>query len=475
MGANRSRGGETVYMIYRAVTYGLSPLINLHLRWRKFRRLEHPLRWPERLGRPSLPRPPGSLIWFHAVSLGEGMCVIPLIKRCVEQRSDVTVLMTTTTASAFEVLKNLLPCGVIYQFAPVDTPVAVNAFLGYWKPYALVLVENELWPNIVLGASANGVILALINARMSTQSFNNWSRPVVRLLASLMLSKFSLILPLSNIQAIHYQLLQAPPFIINFSGDLKLGTEELVNMGNMEDLKENIADRCVWMASSIHRGEEEVMLRVHRALMQKHPNILTIVVPRHPHFGQEIAFDLQKKGVNVALRSHGDSLTSETSIYMVDTLGCKFTFSLLFSESFLHLILTLIYLNEYVGELKQFYRLTPIAVVGGSFLAGFTGHNISEAAAAGCAVLTGQHVGHFSNMVMAMQRLNPLSIMQVSSGLELEENLDKLLSNPELLEERRLAAKEAFHGLSNGVIENVWNLLALHIFRKRPFSYNGSR
>ncbi|KAI3683846.1 hypothetical protein L1987_84361 [Smallanthus sonchifolius] len=113
MGA--SKGGQMVYMIYKAVTYGLSPLINLHLRWRKFLLLEHPLRWPERLGRPSHPRPPGSLIWFHAVSLGEGMCVIPVIKRCVERRPDVTVLMTTSTASAFEVLKNLLPCGVIYQ------------------------------------------------------------------------------------------------------------------------------------------------------------------------------------------------------------------------------------------------------------------------------------------------------------------------------------------------------------------------
>ncbi|XP_076884583.1 putative 3-deoxy-D-manno-octulosonic acid transferase, mitochondrial [Bidens hawaiensis] len=435
-----SKRGEAVYRIYRAVTYALTPLINLHLRWRKFRGIEHPLRWPERLGQPSLRRPNGSLIWFHAVSLGEGMCVVPVIKRCVERRPDVTVLMTTTTASAFEVLKPLLPCDVIYQFAPVDTPAAVNAFLEYWKPYALVLVENELWPNLVLSASAKGVMVALINARMSIKSFNNWLRPVVRPLASLMLSKFSLILPLSNIQAIHFQLLQAPPFIINFCGDLKLGTEELVNMKNMDDLKENIAGRCVWMASSIHRGEEEVMLGVHRALMKKHPNILTIIVPRQPYLGQEIALDLQKKGVNVALRSNGDSLTSETSIYIVDTLG----------------------------ELRQFYRLTPIAVIGGSFLPDFTGHNICEAAAAGCAVLTGQHVGHFSNMVTEMQRLNPLSMMQVSGGLELEENLDKLISNPEILEERRLAAKQAFHGLSNGVVENVWTLLQLHIFRNKP-------
>ncbi|XP_024984335.1 probable 3-deoxy-D-manno-octulosonic acid transferase, mitochondrial isoform X1 [Cynara cardunculus var. scolymus] len=440
MGA--TKGGELVYMIYKAVTHGLTPLINLHIRWRKFRGLEHPLRWPERLGRPSISRPPGPLIWFHAVSLGEGMCVVPVIKRCVERRSDVTVLMTTTTTSAFEVLKTLLPCGVIYQFAPVDTPAAVNAFLGYWKPYALVLVESELWPNLVLGASANGVMLALLNARMSTKSFNNWSRPVVRLLTSLMLSKFSLIVPLSNIQAIQLQLLQAPPFVINFSGDLKLGIGELVNktknMRNMEDLQGKVAGRCVWMASSIHRGEEEVMLHVHRGLMQKHPNILAIIVPRHPHLGQKIALDLQKEGVNVALRSHGDSLTSETSIYVVDTLG----------------------------ELREFYGLTPIAVIGGSFLPGFTGHNFSEAAAAGCAVLTGQHVGHFSHMAMAMQQLNPLSVTQVGGGMELEEILDKLVSNPEILEARRVAAKQAFHALSSGVVENAWTLLQLHIFRK---------
>ncbi|CAH1419272.1 unnamed protein product [Lactuca virosa] len=412
------KGGEMVYMIYRAVTYGLSPLINLHLRWRKFRGLEHPLRWPERLGRPSLPRPPGSLIWFHAVSLGEGMSVVPVIKRCVERRPDVTVLMTTTTASAFEVLKTLLPCDVIYQFAPVDTPAAVNAFLEYWKPYALVLVESELWPNLVLTASANGVMLTLLNARMSTKSFNNWSTPVIRLLTSLMLSKFSLIVPLSNIQAISFQLLQAPPSIINFSGDLKLGTEVNVsqNMRNIEDLQEKITDRCVWMASSIHKGEEEVMVSVHRALMQKHTSILAFIVPRHPDLGQEIALDLQKKGVHVALRSCGDSLTSETSVYVVDTLG----------------------------ELREFYRFTPIAVIGGSFLPGLTGHNISEAAAVGCAVLTGQHVGHFSHMIMAMQRLNPLSVMQVGGGMELEEILDKLLSDPQLLEAHRMAAKQAF-------------------------------
>ncbi|KAH6806069.1 KDO transferase A [Perilla frutescens var. hirtella] len=110
--------GKIVYRVYRALTYGISPLIPIYLRWRKIRGREDPLRWPERLGRPSAPRPAGRLIWFHAVSLGEGLAAIPVIKCCLERRPDVTVLMTTTTVSAFEVIKERLPSNVIYQVRP---------------------------------------------------------------------------------------------------------------------------------------------------------------------------------------------------------------------------------------------------------------------------------------------------------------------------------------------------------------------
>ncbi|XP_021757313.1 probable 3-deoxy-D-manno-octulosonic acid transferase, mitochondrial [Chenopodium quinoa] len=107
--------GKFIYKLYRAVTFSLTPLIHLHLRFRKFRGLEHSLRWPERLGRPSLNRPPGPLLWFHAVSLGEGMAAIPVIRRCLTERPDINILMTTTTLAAFEVLKHKLPLTIIYQ------------------------------------------------------------------------------------------------------------------------------------------------------------------------------------------------------------------------------------------------------------------------------------------------------------------------------------------------------------------------
>ncbi|KAG6437286.1 hypothetical protein SASPL_102199 [Salvia splendens] len=433
--------GEIVYKIYRALTFGFSPLISLHLRWRRIRGREHPIRWPERLGRPSTPRPAGHLIWFHAVSLGEGLAAIPVIKCCLERRPDVTVLMTTTTVSAFEVIKERLPSNVIYQFAPLDIPYSVDVFLQYWRPNAVMLMESELWPNLIMGAARYGIALALLNGRISTKSFQNWSNPVILPLIKLMLSKFSLILPLSTIQGIQFQLLQAPPYVINYTGDLKFAISDYGNSvgvkKSLEELQAQLSCRKVWMASSIHNGEDEVFIRAHKLLKQKHPDLVTIIVPRKPHLGQDITLRSQEEGISVALRSRGDNLTNETGIYMVDTLG----------------------------ELRDFYSLTPIAVVGASFLPGSAGHNISEAAGAGCAVLTGHHVGHFSHMVAEMQHVNPLSVLQVSHD-KVVDAVSELFVNADILEAHRLAARQAYLALSRGIVEKLWDALHFHIFMK---------
>ncbi|PNY04338.1 3-deoxy-d-manno-octulosonic-acid transferase [Trifolium pratense] len=437
------KNGLAAYKIYRALSYGVSPLIRLHLRWRRFRGLEHLQRWPERLGHPSQPRQPGPLVWFHAVSLGEGMIAIPVIKHCIQKMPHLNILLTITTLSAFEVLRKRLPSEIILQFSPVDTPASISSFLHYWKPNAIVLMESELWPNLIMDASKNGITLALLNARISEKSFNIWSGSVLLPLISLMFSKFSLIVPLSTEQGVRFQLLQAPPYIINFSGDLKyvigdIGVDES-SRKSIDNLRLQLSHKQVWMASSIHRGEEEIILGVHTVLMQLQPNIVTIIVPRHPQHGREIAKKLEREGHNVVLRSQHERFTPETNIYVVDTLG----------------------------ELRQLYTLTPIAVIGGSFVPGLSGHNISEAAAAGCAILTGRHVGHFSHMVLEMQQSNPLSVLQVVSGrVELENSLIELFTNTTLLETRRRAAKEAFCMLSSDIVANIWSLLNFHIFSR---------
>jgi 3-deoxy-D-manno-octulosonic-acid transferase len=294
------------------------------------------------------------------------MAAIPVIRHCNEVKSDLTILMTTTTVSAFEVIKNQLPVGVLHQFAPLDTPLAIDRFLGHWKPNAIIIMENELWPNLIMAASGLLIPLGLLNARMSTKSFKRWSSPLLLPLVSLLLSKFSLIAPLSTLQGIRFQLLHAPPFVINYSGDLKYVVNKFhVSSGTSEsirDLKVELAEMKVWIASSLHRGEEEVILGVHNMLLESHPDSVVIIVPRHPHHGQQIAHKLRKDGQSVALRSQNEKLTPrKTNIYVVDTLG----------------------------ELRELYSVAPIAVIGGSFIPGLTGHNLSEAAAAGCAVITG--------------------------------------------------------------------------------------
>ncbi|KAI3989662.1 hypothetical protein MKX01_036271 [Papaver californicum] len=212
----------------------------------------------------------------------------------------------------------------------------------------------------------------------------------------------SLIAPLSTVEAIRYQLLQAPPFVINFAGDLKYAVNDvdisLQDNTSFEDLQLRFGNRPVWMASCIHEGEDEVILGVHKALMQVYHDVITIIVPCHPQLGQHMALALQKDGFNVVLRSCKEKILPSTHFYIVDTLG----------------------------ELGSLYRIIPVAVIGGSFLPGLAGHNVSEAAAAGCAFLTGHYVGHFSRMVLEIQQINPLSVMQVSGQMDLLKNLLEL-------------------------------------------------
>ncbi|KAJ1286293.1 hypothetical protein BS78_03G342400 [Paspalum vaginatum] len=429
-----ARGGHALYELYRAASRAAGPAVLL---WRRLQGLEHPTRWPERLGRPSAARPrPGSpLVWFHAVSLGEGMAALPVVRHCARLHPGLPVLLTTTTLSSFEVIKDLLPDGVIYQFAPLDCPDTIDSFIGYWKPSLVLLMESELWPNLIMSAAAKGIAVALLNARMSMKSFNYWSVPLGLPLVALMLSKLSLVVPLSTIQAVRFQLLHTPPGIVHFAGDLKYAVGN-VNAGvnevnKIKDLQQQFSNRPLWMAASIHRGEEEVVLRVHDELIKLYPTLILVLVPRHPQDCKNFSLALKKRKLNFVLRSTKELVHANTRVYMVDTLG----------------------------ELRMLYRVTPIAVIGGSFLPGLAGHNISEAAAAGCAVMTGPHVGHFYHMLVEMWQINHLAVKQVAGESELLQTLKELLGDVKTLGERQRAAKDSFSIMSDGVVNRVWNLV----------------
>ncbi|KAL5228972.1 hypothetical protein ABZP36_017237 [Zizania latifolia] len=445
--ASAARGGRGLYELYRAASRAAAPAVLL---WRRVRGLEHPSRWPERLGRPSVvrPRPDSPLVWFHAVSLGEGMAALPVVRHCARLHPGLPILLTTTTLSSFEVIKDLLPDGVIHQFAPLDCPDAIESFIGYWKPNLILLMESELWPNLILSAAEKGIAVALLNARISLKSFNRWSLPLGLQLVSLMLSKLSLVIPLSTIQAVRFQLLHTPPQIIHFAGDLKYvvgdidaGEKEITAI---EDLQQQFSNRPIWMAASIHKGEDEVILRVHDELIKIYPTLLLIIVPRHPQDSKNVSLNLKKHNVNFVLRSTREVVSSNTRIYVVDTLG----------------------------ELRMLYRVTPVAVIGGSFLPGLAGHNISEAAAAGCAVLTGPYVGHFYHMLVEMWQINPSAVKQVTGEFELLEALKQLLGDSKALEASQKAAKHAFSLMSDGIVNRVWNLVRAFTISSQTDAWN---
>jgi len=178
--------------LYQLFGHLAGPLVRRVLRSRAARGREDPARLPERLGRAGRPRPAGPLVWIHASSVGESLSVLPLIARLRRGYPMLAVLVTTGTVTSARLMAERLPEGVIHQYAPVDLPQAVTRFLDYWQPALGLIVESELWPNLLLGARQRGIPLALINARLSARSERRWRR--LRPMVARLLGLFSLVL-----------------------------------------------------------------------------------------------------------------------------------------------------------------------------------------------------------------------------------------------------------------------------------------
>src|SRR5579863_6013820 len=162
--------------LYGLAMGAIGPLAPVVLASRARLGKEDAARVGERLGRASVARPDGPLVWLHAVSVGESVSLLPLVERIRAERPGLTVLVTSGTRTSAELLGRRLPHGAIHQYAPIDTPAAVNRFLDHWRPQTGLFIESELWPNLILAARERGVRLALISARMTQASADSWRR-----------------------------------------------------------------------------------------------------------------------------------------------------------------------------------------------------------------------------------------------------------------------------------------------------------
>ena len=268
--------------LYRAATPPLGPLVHVYLKRRLKRGKEDPVRVRERQGHPGKVRPPGPLVWVHAASVGEATAMLALIERLLRERPALQILVTTGTVTSARLLETRLPSRAWHQFVPVDLPHWIGRFLDHWRPDLALWVESELWPNLVWETHARGVSMVLLNGRLSTRSYMRWQW--FPGLISPVLGAFALCLAQDHEQAERLRSLGAGKIAV--AGDLKAAADALpVDALQLENLRQQIGRRPVWLAASTHAGEEEIVADVHRELALIRPDLLTMIVPRHPGRG----------------------------------------------------------------------------------------------------------------------------------------------------------------------------------------------
>ena len=416
----------TLIPIYRGLTTLLGPAVSLYLARRRALGKEDALRFAERLGRPSRARPPGPLVWIHAASIGEAVSTLALIDRLAAERPALGMLVTTGTVTSARRLATRLPTGYAWhQYVPVDRPRYVRRFLDHWRPDLALWVESELWPNLIVESRRRGIPLILLNGRMSARSFRRWRR--VPALIRPLLRGFDLCLAQDPTQAERFARLGAPRTVT--VGDLKAAAAPLpIDGAELERLVRMLGSRPRWLAASTHEGEEELMAAAHRLLKRRFADLVTVIAPRHPGRGAEIAAVLGKQGLVIARRSLGEGVTAATAIYRADTLG----------------------------ELGLFYRLAGLAFIGGSLVAA-GGHNPLEAALLDCAIIHGPGMANCAAMVDALRAAGAAETVTDAAGLAAA--LERLLADPDA-RARRAAAAATVAARQRHVLDAVLDRLA---------------
>lgn len=366
--------------LYRAASGLLAALAPMLLRTRARKGKEDPARLPERLGVASAARPEGPLLWLHAASVGESLIARLLIAALAARRPDLSFLLTTGTVTSARLIADRPPPRTLHQFAPVDAPSVVAAFLDHWRPDAGVFLESELWPNLILAAHERGAPLALLNARMTPKSADGWRRAPAS--AAHLLNAFAVI------QAADTRTAEALAGLsgrdVPCPGNLKLAAPAPApDPAALKAVRAAVGARPVWLAASTHAGEEAIIADAHLKLAIAAQDALLILAPRHPDRADDLARDFAARGLIAARRSRGETPRKDQPVWLWDTLG----------------------------ELSLAYAAAPVALVAGSLVPGVGGHNPVEPAQLGAAILTGPHVGNFEDVFDALVEADACAVV----------------------------------------------------------------
>lgn len=367
-----------------------------YLALRRRRGKEDPDRIGERRGFAGMTRDPGRWGWIHAASVGESVSVLPLAQQILKTGAADHLIVTTGTTTSAELLATRLPEQAVHQYVPLDSPKFVGRFLDHWRPEFALITESELWPNMFAALDARQIPAAIVNGRISRRSHAGWRRRPD--LAAHMLRQTRICIAQTPTYARRFAELGAPQVVT--LGNIKLDSPALPAVeGELERFRGLTRLRRVWLAASTHEGEEEMIADAHSALRDKFPDILTVLVPRHPARGEAIATMLEERWLATARRSKGAEARGAVDVYIADT----------------------------IGELGLFYRLAPFAFIGGS-LDRTGGHNPVEAALLNCAILHGPNVANFADMYETFNDAG--GALKIADTGALVREIERLLTNP---------------------------------------------
>ena len=420
--------------LYTAVFCILLPLYFLRLFWKGFNNREYFLRWGERLGfNADSPSEDKSIIWIHAVSVGEVNASMPLLRSLLDNYSKAEILVTTTTPTGSKLLIERLGNKIKHQYIPVDIPFFLNLFLDRWRPKILILLETEIWPNVLNSCKKRGIYTALVNARLSEKSKENYSKyksliaPAIRSL-DLILAQFE-----SDRKRFSELTNEKEIYLcgnLKFDQDVPSELEEISNNIRRDwSIKGEL--RPTLIAASTHEGEEEIVLEAFKLIQKKYPNALLILVPRHLERFKRVKSMIRNSGLILASRSKKTEISEKTQVLLGDT----------------------------IGELNFLYSLADVAFVGGSLI-DHGGQNLLEPSAQSLALLSGPSLRNFTDISDELIEKNCLQI--VNNSDELSENFISLIDDRDKLKNSGCSAFEVFtsnRGATEVILEQLHSTL----------------
>lgn len=413
------RWARAAIQTYRWLGLTLYPFIGPYIAWRASRGKEDHSRRHERSGKASIERPAGPLVWIHAVSVGETGAVTGLIKRL--RGLGLNVILTTGTTTSAALAAERFGNDIIHQYVPLDLKPAVSRFLNHWKPDIAIFAESEIWPMTILELEARRIPQILVNGRMSDRSFKRWKKR--RGVADTLFENFALVAAQSQVDAERFRQLGARPVFV--TGNLKADVIiPAVDDETKARIEQSIEGREVWAAISTHDGEELVAARVHRALKKKWPNLLTIIVPRHPNRCDDVRAALETQKLDIAVRSTDGMPYKSSDIFLGDT----------------------------IGEMGVYLSMASIAFVGKS-LKGAGGQNPLEPAVSDTAILSGPNVEAFQEAYDKL--IAARGAWFVEDDLQLARSVNHLLANEQKRRHMTKAAEQVVKSMGGALDTTV--------------------